>query len=353
MAIRRACEVSIMSRRRYRVAVLGATGAVGREMLRVLDERRFPVSEIIALASSRSVGETVTFGNREIKVQLAEAAAFAGVDIVLASAGGSVSRALLPAAVAHGAICIDNSSAYRMEPDVPLVIPEVNPEAALRHNGIIANPNCSTIQMLVALKPLHDVSPIRRIIVTTYQSVSGAGQKGIEELASQTIALLNQKPFDVKVHAARIAFNVVPQIGEFDDDGYTSEETKLIYETRKIFGDDTIAVCPTAVRVPVFAGHSESIVVETAGPISVLAARALLAKAPGVVLVDEPEAGRYPMPMDCAERDVVLVGRVRRDPSRENSLVLWVVSDNLRKGAATNAVQIAELLDQHWAPAEA
>jgi aspartate-semialdehyde dehydrogenase len=342
-----------MSRRAYRVAVLGATGAVGREMLRVLDERRFPVSELVPLASSRSVGEQVTFGKREVTVRLAEPAAFEGVDIVLASAGGTVSRQLLPAAVGHGAVCIDNSSAYRMEVDVPLVVPEVNPEAALSHRGIIANPNCSTIQMVVALKPLHDAGGIRRIIVTTYQSVSGAGQKGIDELASQTIALLNQKPFDVKVHAARIAFNVVPQIGDFDDEGYTTEEMKLVHETRKIFGDPSIEVCPTAVRVPVFAGHSESVVVETERPISVISARALMAKAKGVVLIDEPEAGKYPMPIDCAESDAVYVGRIRRDLSSPNGLALWVVADNLRKGAATNAVQIAELLDRHWVAADA
>ncbi len=342
-----------MQRRRYRVAVLGATGAVGREMLKVLDERRFPVSEIVALASSRSVGEHVTFGNREIVVQLAEPAAFAGVDIVLASAGSGVSKVLLPAAVQHGAVCIDNSSAYRMDADVPLVVPEVNGLAALGHKGIIANPNCSTIQMLVALKPIHDAATIRRIVVTTYQSVSGAGQKGIEELANQTVSLLNQKPFDVKVHAARIAFNVVPQIGDFDADGYTSEEMKLVYETRKIFGDDSIQVCPTAVRVPVFAGHSESVVVELERPLSPEAARELLAKAPGIKLIDDPKRGKYPMPIDVAEQDEVFVGRVRRDPSVPNGLALWVVADNLRKGAATNAVQIAEVLDAHWTTAQA
>ncbi len=336
-----------MERRRYRVAVLGATGAVGREILKVLDERRFPVSEVVALASSRSVGERVTFGRRELVVQLAEPAAFAGIDIVLASAGSGVSRQLLPAAVAQGAICIDNSSAYRMDADVPLVVPEVNPLDALAHRGIIAHPNCSTIQMVVALKPLHDAARIRRIVVTTYQSVSGAGQKGIEELANQTVALLNQKPFDVKVHAARIAFNVVPQIGDFDADGYTSEEMKLVHETRKILGDASIAVCPTAVRVPVFAGHSESVVIETERPLSPEEARRLLAAAPGLLLVDDPQQKSYPMPIEVAETDEVRVGRVRRDPSVENGLALWIVADNLRKGAATNAVQIAELLDRH------
>lgn len=342
-----------MQRRRFRVAVLGATGAVGREMLKVLDERRFPVSELIALASSRSVGETVTFGKREIPVQLAEASAFAGVDIVLASAGSAVSKTLLPAAVAHGAVCIDNSSAFRMDVDVPLVVPEVNGLEALTHKGIIANPNCSTIQMVVALKPIHDAATIRRIVVTTYQSVSGAGQKGIEELANQTVSLLNQKPFDIKVHAARIAFNVVPQIGDFEANGYTSEEMKLVDETRKIFGDASIQICPTAVRVPVFAGHSESIVVELTRPLSPEDARALLAKAPGIRLIDDPARKKYPMAIDVAEQDEVYVGRVRRDASVEHGLALWVVADNLRKGAATNAVQIAEVLAAHWTAAQA
>ncbi|MCB9738824.1 MAG: aspartate-semialdehyde dehydrogenase [Deltaproteobacteria bacterium] len=342
-----------MQRRRYTVAVLGATGAVGREMLKVLDERRFPVEKLVLLASARSVGEKVTFGKREVVVQLAEPDAFEGVDIVLASAGSGVSKQLLPEAVKRGAVCIDNSSAYRMDDNVPLVVPEVNPEAALGHKGIIANPNCSTIQMVVALKPLHDEAKIRRVVVTTYQSVSGAGQKGIEELAEQTVSLLNQKPFDVKVHAARIAFNVVPQIGTFGDNGYTDEEMKLVNETRKILGDPSIAVCPTAVRVPVFAGHSESVVIETERPLSPERARELLAAVPGMVVVDDPHAKKYPMPIDCAEQDEVLVGRVRRDFSVENGLAFWVVADNLRKGAATNAVQIAQVLDAHWNAAQA
>ncbi len=329
--------------RRYKVAILGATGAVGREMLAVLDEQRFPVSEVIALASSRSVGEEVDFGNRKLKVRLAEPSAFDGVDIVLASAGSAVSKLLLPEAVRRGALCIDNSSAYRMDPDVPLVVPEVNPEAMADHKGLIANPNCSTIQMVVALKPLHDAAHIQRVVVSTYQSVSGAGKKGIDELSSQTIALLNQRPFDVSVHHARIAFNTIPHIGTFMDNGYTDEEWKLVRETRKILNEPELRVMPTCVRVPVFAGHSESIALEFARPITAAQARTILEGAPGVTVVDDPAEKRYPMPMDCAEKDDVFVGRIRQDESVPNGIALWVVSDNLRKGAATNAVQIALL----------
>jgi aspartate-semialdehyde dehydrogenase len=333
----------------YRVAVVGATGAVGREMLRVLDERRFPVREVLALASARSVGETVPFGKRALRVAEATPESLAGVDLVLASAGAAVSRRLLPQAAAAGAICVDNSSAFRMAEGVPLVVPEVNPEAALAHKGIISNPNCSTIQMVLALWPLHQEAGLRRIVVTTYQSVSGAGQRGIDELASQTIALLNQKPYDVQVHAARIAFNVVPQIGDFEPDGETTEERKLVDETRKILGLPALEICATAVRVPVFAGHSESVVIETERPLSPARARALLEAQPGLRLVDDPAHKRYPMPIDCAERDDVLVGRVRRAFGGERDLALWVVADNLRKGAATNAVQIAALLAERGA----
>ncbi len=339
--------------RPYTVAVLGATGAVGREMLKVLDEQRFPVGELIPLASERSLGEEVTLGNRPYKVRLAEPGAFEGVDIVLASAGGAVSRQLLPAAVQHGCVCIDNSSAFRMHPEVPLVVPEVNPEAVARHKGIVANPNCSTIQLVMALKPLHDEAGIKRIVVSTYQSVSGAGKKGMDELRDQTVALLNFRPYDVDVHAARIAFNCVPQIGEFDDEGYTTEEMKLVHETRKILGAPDLQVNPTAVRVPVFAGHGESINVAFERPITPARARELLADFRGVEVVDAPADGEYPMQMDCGERDEVFVGRIRRDPSVEHGLSLWCVADNLRKGAATNAVQIAKLLDAWWTAAQA
>ena len=329
--------------RRYKVAVLGATGAVGREMLAVLDEQRFPAAEVVALASSRSVGEDVPFGNRSLKVRLAEAAAFDGVDIVLASAGSAVSKQLLPEAVRRGALCIDNSSAFRLDPDVPLIVPEVNPEAMAAHRGIVANPNCSTIQMVVVLQPLHAAARIRRVVVTTYQSVSGAGKKGIDELSSQTIAMLNQRPFDVTVHNARIAFNVVPHIGTFLDNGYSDEEWKLVRETSKIMGEPELRVSPTCARVPVFAGHSESLAVEFERAITAAEARALLAAAPGVEVLDVPEEKRYPMAMDCAEKDAVFVGRIRADESVQHGLCLWVVADNLRKGAATNAVQIAQL----------
>lgn len=339
--------------RPYTVAVLGATGAVGREILKVLDEHRFPVGELRALASERSIGQEVMFGNRPITVTLAEPKAFDGVDLVLASAGGSVSRRLLPEAVKRGAVCVDNSSAFRMDDDVPLVVPEVNPEAVAGHKGIIANPNCSTIQMVMALKPLHDAATIKRVVVSTYQSVSGAGKKGIDELSEQTIALLNLRPYDVKVHAARIAFNCVPQIGAFAEDDYTEEELKLVYETRKIFNAPDLRVNPTAVRVPVFAGHSESINLEFERPITAEQAKELLSNFRGLTLIDNPQDKKYPMAMDCAERDEVLVGRVRQDRSVENGLSLWVVADNLRKGAATNAVQIAKLLDAWWNAASA
>lgn len=328
---------------RYKVAVLGATGAVGREMLAVLEEQRFPASEVIALASARSVGEEVEFGNRKLKVRLAEPSAFDGVDIVLASAGSSVSKALLPEAVRRGCLCIDNSSAFRMDPEVPLVVPEVNPEALAGHKGLVANPNCSTIQLVVAIAPLHAAAGLRRVVVSTYQSVSGAGKKGIDELSSQTIAMLNQRPFDVAVHHARVAFNAVPHIGTFLDSGFTDEEWKLVRETQKIMGLPDLRVAPTCVRVPVFAGHSESVALEFERPLSAAQARTILEAAPGVTVVDVPEEKRYPMPMDCAEKDDVFVGRIRADGSVENGLLLWVVADNLRKGAATNAVQIAQL----------
>lgn len=332
-----------METKKYRVAVLGATGAVGREMLNVLDELRLPVSEVIALASARSEGEEVEFGRRTLKVKLARPEAFDGVDIVLASAGSAVSKLLLPEAAKRGALCIDNSSAFRMVPEVPLVVPEVNPEAMIRHNGIIANPNCSTIQLVVALKPLHDAAGLRKVVVTTYQSTSGAGKKGMDELHDQTVALLNSRPFEVEVHHARIAFNVVPHIGAAGADGYTEEELKLLYETRKIMGLPDLLVSPTAVRVPVFACHSESVLCEFDRPMSPELARELLGKAPGVKVVDDLAQKQYPMPMDVAGADEVYVGRIRRDLASPLGLAMWVVADNLRKGAATNAVQIAQL----------
>ena len=333
----------MLTPRQYRVAVLGATGAVGREMLKVLDERRFPASDVIALASPRSVGEEVQWGKRILKVRAAEPAAFDGIDIVLASAGAKVARDLLPDAAKRGCLCIDNSSAFRTSAGVPLVVPEVNPDDLAAHAGIVANPNCSTIQLVVALKPLHDAAGLVRVVVSTYQSVSGAGKKGMDELSEQTIALFNGKPFDVAVHNARIAFNCIPHIGAFAELGYTEEEWKLVHESRKILGLPHLRVAPTAVRVPVFAAHSESVAVEFERALTADQARDLLADAPGIVVVDEPARKRYPMPIDAAEQDAVFVGRIRRDPSVPHGLCLWIVADNLRKGAATNAVQIAQL----------
>ena len=332
--------------RAFRVAVVGATGAVGDTMLSILAERDFPVSELIALASERSAGTTVKFGDEDIVVQ--DLATFdpSGVDIALFSAGGDTSKAYAPKFAAAGAVVIDNSSAFRYDDDVPLVVSEVNPEAARhRPRGIIANPNCSTMQMLVALAPLHRQAGIVRINVATYQSVSGAGRSAMEELGRQTGDLLNFRDLDPQKFPVQIAFNLIPHIDDFLDNGFTKEEMKLVWETRKILGDDSILVNPTAVRVPVFYGHSEAVVVETRDKLTVEAARALLAQAPGVEVVDERRAGGYPTPVTHASgRDAVFVGRIREDLSHPHGLNLWIVSDNIRKGAALNAVQVAELV---------
>lgn len=335
-----------MSNRQFRVAVVGATGAVGEVMLSILAERRFPASEVIALASERSAGGYVKFGDDEILVR--DLATFdpAGVDIALFSAGGSISKEYAPKFAAAGAVVIDNSSAFRYDDDVPLVVSEVNPEQAKnRPRGIIANPNCSTMQMVVALKPIHDAAGIERINVATYQSVSGAGRSGLEELGRQTAALLNFQDVEVERFQAQIAFNLIPHIDDFQDNGFTKEEMKLVWETRKILGDDRVQVNPTAVRVPVFYGHSEAVNVETREKISADAVRALLEKAPGVVVVDERKPGGYPTPVTHASgRDPVYVGRIRDDLSHPRGVNLWIVSDNIRKGAALNAVQVAELV---------
>lgn len=335
-----------MSNRQLKVAVVGATGAVGEVMLSILAERKFPASEVIALASERSAGGYVKFGDDEILVR--DLAAFdpAGVDIALFSAGGSISKEYAPKFAAAGAVVIDNSSAFRYDDDVPLVVSEVNPEQAKnRPRGIIANPNCSTMQMVVALKPIHDAAGIERINVATYQSVSGAGRSGLEELGRQTAALLNFQDVEVERFQAQIAFNLIPHIDDFQDNGFTKEEMKLVWETRKILGDDRIQVNPTAVRVPVFYGHSEAVNVETREKISAETVRALLEKAPGVVVVDERKAGGYPTPVTHASgRDPVYVGRIRDDLSHPRGVNLWIVSDNIRKGAALNAVQVAELV---------
>lgn len=328
----------------YNIAVVGATGAVGGVMLKLLEERNFPVDSLRALASGRSAGSTVTFRGEEIEVEELTTESFEGVQIALFSAGGDRSREFAPAAVAAGAVVIDNSSAFRMEASVPLVVPEVNPEDVKWHEGIIANPNCSTIQMVVALKPIYDAVGIDRIIVTTFQSVSGTGNKAIAELFSQSEAVLESGDVEVNVHPHRIAFNVLPQIENFHEDGYTNEEVKMANETRKIFGDPQIGVSATCVRVPVYNAHSEAVNIQTTRHVSVEEVRRLLLSAPGVTLLDNPDAGEYPMPLLAEGLDDVFVGRIRVDESAENSLNLWVVSDNLRKGAATNAIQIAELL---------
>jgi aspartate-semialdehyde dehydrogenase len=332
--------------RQFKVAVVGATGAVGEVMLSVLAERRFPVGELVALASERSAGGEVKFGNRDIVVR--DLATFdpAGVDIALFSAGGSISKEYAPRFAAAGAVVIDNSSAFRYDHDVPLVVSEVNPQAARnRPRGIIANPNCSTMQMLVALKPIFDAAGIERLNIATYQSVSGTGRRALEELGRQTAALLNFQDVKPEVYPVQIAFNVIPHGGDFTDNGYTTEEMKLVWETRKILGDDSIRVNATVVRVPVFYGHSEAVNVETRDKLSAAEARKLLETAPGVKVVDDAIDGGYPTPVTHASgTDPVYVGRIRDDLSHPRGLNLWIVSDNIRKGAALNAVQIAELV---------
>ena len=332
--------------KQFKVAVVGATGAVGETMLALLAERKFPVSKLVALASERSAGGEVAFGNNEVMVH--DLATFdpAGIDIALFSAGSEVSKQYAPKFAAAGAVVIDNSSAFRRDDDVPLVVAEVNPEAIRqRPRGIIANPNCSTMQMLVALAPLHRAAGIERINVATYQSVSGTGRRALEELGRQTAGLLNFQPVEPEVYPVQIAFNVIPHGGDFLDNGYTSEEMKLVWETRKILGDESIGVNATVVRVPVFYGHSEAVAIETRDKLTAADARELLRKAPGIELVDEPVAGGYPTPVTHASgRDPVYVGRIREDLSHPRGLNLWIVADNIRKGAALNAIQIAELI---------
>jgi aspartate-semialdehyde dehydrogenase len=329
----------------YRVAVVGATGAVGTEMIAVLEERAFPVGELLPLASSRSVGGSVTFCGNDIPVQLLTKDSFHGVDIALFSAGADVSREHAPIAARHGVV-IDNSAAWRMDPDVPLVVPEVNGDAVGRHRGIIANPNCSTIQMVVALKPLHDHARIKRVVVTTFQSVSGTGKEAMDELMEECKDLLSFKEPTPRVYPYQIAFNCLPHIDEFLPTGYTKEEMKLVHETRKIMGDQTIQITATTVRVPVYVSHAEAVNIETEHKLTAHEARALLSAAPGILVFDDPSRKIYPMPLDAAGKDEVYVGRVREDESIPHGLNLWVVADNLRKGAALNAVQIAECLVQ-------
>jgi len=335
----------IQEKKAYNVAVVGATGAVGQTMLDILAERDFPIAELTPVASSRSAGSVISFKGKDYVVQDLETFDPAGVDIALFSAGGSTSTTHAPRFAAAGCYVVDNSSAWRMDASIALVVPEVNPEALemARENKIIANPNCSTIQMVVALKPLHDAVPIERVVVSTYQAVSGAGGKAMDELAKQTGQLLNSHPVDVNVFPARIAFNVIPHIDVFMDDGYTKEERKMMDETCKIMGSN-IAVTATTARVPVFYGHSESVNITFSGSMDAAKARDLLADAEGICVIDDPSGEDYPMPSEAAGTDPVWVGRIRDDGSCPNSLHLWVVADNVRKGAALNAVQIAEIL---------
>ena len=328
----------------YQVAVVGATGAVGQRMISILEERNFPVARLVPLASARSVGKEITFRGKSIKVEELKEDSFEGLDLALFSAGGSISKEFAPLSAKAGCIAVDNSSAFRMEPDVPLVVPEVNPQALNTTSKIIANPNCSTIQMVVALKPIHDQYKIKRVVVSTYQSVSGSGQKAIDELKEQTRALLDEKEPESNVYPHQIAFNCLPHIDVFLENGYTKEEIKMVNETRKILEDQSIQVCPTTVRVPVFYSHSEAINVETEKPIHAEGVKKLLASAPGVELVDDPKNSSYPLAIDAEAKDPVYVGRIRDDISGVNAINFWVVADNLRKGAALNAVQIAELL---------
>ena len=333
-----------MSNSKLVVAVVGATGAVGREMLKTLEERDFPATQVRAMASARSAGSTVQFKGGELVVEELKETSFEGVHLALFSAGGSTSKHFAPFAAKAGCVVVDNSSAWRMDPKVPLVVPEVNPDDVEWHEGIIANPNCSTIQMVVVLKPLHDAATIKRVVVSTYQAVSGTGQKAVDELEKQVRQLFNGQEAEAKVYPYQIAFNCLPQIDVFSEGDYTYEEIKMIKETNKIMGDDSIKLTATTVRVPVFYSHSESVNVEFASPLSPGDARMILAKAPGVQVYDDPAKKLYPMPIMTAGEDDVYVGRIRKDDTVENGLNMWIVADNVRKGAALNAVQIAELL---------
>ncbi len=335
-----------MTQKKLNVAVVGATGAVGNQMIACLEESDFPLNGLRLMASARSAGRRLRFKGNDVEVEELTESSFKGVDIAIFSAGGGTSRRFAPAAAKSGCVVVDNSSAWRMDPDVPLVVPEVNPHAIAGYTkkGIIANPNCSTIQMVVALNPIYRKAGIKRIVVATYQAVSGTGKKAVDELFDGTRAMINFLDYKEKVYPHRIAFNCLPHIDKFQENGYTGEEMKMVNETRKILEDDRIAVTATTVRVPVFYGHSEAVNVETRDPLSAEAARALLENAPGVKVVDDPANDVYPMAIDGAGQDMTLVGRLRKDISIENGLDMWVVADNIRKGAATNAVQIAQLL---------
>lgn len=330
--------------RKYNVAILGATGAVGTELLALLEERNFPSGKLKVLASERSAGKSIKFAGEDIIIEAVNESSFDGVDIVLASAGGSISKQWLPIATKAGAVSIDNSSAFRMHPDVPLIVPEVNPEAAANHKGIIANPNCTTILMAVAIYPLHQVQPIQRIIAATYQSASGAGARAMEEVKVQSQAILNGEPAIPEILPYPLAFNLFPHNSPMTDNSYCEEEMKMVNETRKIFGDSDIRISATCVRVPVLRAHSEAINLEFLHPFPVEKAREILAEAAGVELVEDFSKNYFPMPIDASGKDDVLVGRIRQDISHPNGLELWLCGDQIRKGAALNAVQIAELL---------
>lgn len=329
---------------KYIVAVVGATGAVGNEMIKTLAQRQFPVERLRLFASERSEGKVLEFGEAEVPVEKLTEKSFEGIDIALFSAGAERSKTWAPVAARSGCVVIDNSSQWRMDPGVPLVVPEVNPDDLKWHNGIIANPNCSTIQMVIVLKPIHDAAKIKRVVVTTFQSVSGTGRKAMDELLQQTTDLLGFKEVKSNVYPYQIAFNVLPHIDKFLENGYTKEEMKMVNETKKILGDDSIRLTATAVRVPVFRCHAESLNIETEKKLVPNEVRAILSAAPGVIVYDSPDKNLYPIPVDVAGRDETYVGRVREDESIENGINMWIVADNLRKGAALNAVQIAEKL---------
>ena len=330
--------------KKYNVAVVGATGVVGQEMISILEERKFPVNELIPLASERSAGKSIYFNEKNVRVKTLTAEAFDGVDYALFSAGSNISKEFAPKAVEKGAVVIDNTSFFRMHDEIPLAVPEVNPSAISQHKGIIANPNCSTAQMVMALKPIHDEAIIERLVISTYQSVSGAGKEAIIELETQARKNLVGHESKAEIFPYQIAFNVIPQIDVFMENGYTKEEIKMIEETKKILGDQNIQITATTVRVPVFVGHSEAVNIQTKKPISPERVRELLTAMPGVSVMDNPSKQDYPTPRELAGKDDVFVGRIRKDLSMENGIECWIVSDNLRKGAALNSVQIAEYL---------
>ncbi len=339
-----------MKKEKYNVVVAGATGAVGNEMISILEERNFPIGKLKLLASTRGAGTKIEFKGKEYTVEVMDEHSFEGMDIGLFSPGGSVSQKFAPIAAKAGCVVIDNTSAFRMDPDVPLVVPEVNPHAIANYHkkNIISNPNCSTIQMVVVLKPIHDVARIKRVVVSTYQSVSGTGKRAIKELEDQVLAIYNQQEIKWEVYPHQIAFNCLPHIDVFLDNGYSKEEMKMVNETKKIMEDDSIRVTATTVRVPVFYGHSESVNIETEKKITPQEVREILSKAPGVVVVDNPAKAEYPLAIHAAGRDETFVGRIREDESIPNGINMWIVADNIRKGAALNAVQIAEILIEKY-----